>query len=246
MSDRAVRELERKGELTLEALARQGALLGVQVKTTKYGGRGGMHPGVWEICEYTDDVIGFGLVGKRGKILKPGPGKRYRFDLTSFTLPRLMIGHLGATLLTTAGKGEDLAEVQRQRDLEARREKRKTEQAKLGKAKKGRRLLKTFYVDNDRPAVEAYTDEGLDGIRELLDEAQLKLNATELEDEGSCVIGHGITVWYARPRARIARECAVVYAPYQGSVSIMKAYRPVAEWLRSQGVECRINSGRMD
>lgn len=242
MSDAAVRELERQGELTLEALARAGALLGVQVTTTEYGGRGGMHPGTWEICEYGDNTMGFGLVGKRGKLLKAGPGKRYRYSLESFGSAARVFEALGATLLTTPGKGEDLAEAKRQRDLEAR----KAEEEKRGQPRKGRRWLKTYYVDSDRPPVEAYTDAGLEEIRPLLYEAQRKLNATELEDTGSAILGHGIVLWHARPRARLAVERHVASVHYQGSCAIVQAYRPVVKWLREQGVECRIDEGRMD
>jgi hypothetical protein len=116
MSDIKIRDMERKGELTLEALIRAGALVGTQVTTTEFGGQGGMHPGTWEVTEYTDATLGFGKVGQRGKLLKVGPGKRYRYSLESFGSPNRVFEQLGAALLTTAGRGYELAKSKRDRD----------------------------------------------------------------------------------------------------------------------------------
>lgn len=63
----------------LNALFEAGQLVGAQVKTTGYAG--GMHPGIWQVVDVSPGSILVGKVGKRGGLLKVGPGKRYKFKI---------------------------------------------------------------------------------------------------------------------------------------------------------------------
>lgn len=112
-----LKRLARSGALTIKDLARYGALVGAQIRTANYGPSCGMGPGVWEFVIVDENRVGLGKVGKRGTLLKAGPGKRYSFAMSGarcFTMESLMAA-LGAELVAQAGDGEALATRKRRR-----------------------------------------------------------------------------------------------------------------------------------
>jgi hypothetical protein len=67
-------------------------------------------------------------------------------------------------------------------------------------------------------------------------------------DAGPCVQGAGIYIWHTPPRCRKPRELLFLAPPAvcQGSHTWEESAQEVVEYIRSQGVYCWFEHGRMD
>ena len=98
-------------------------------------------------------------------------------------------------------------------------------------------------------------DGGRPGFREAIIEAKQMWNdlaLTTIKDgvdmsEGSCVSGDNIVVDILTPRCRYIKKATIVLSPaVQGSVTKEITVKPVLEFLRSKGIECRYDEGWMN
>lgn len=65
-------------------------------------------------------------------------------------------------------------------------------------------------------------------------------------DEGTCVLGAGIAVWYKAPRKRTVTRKILVRAPFQGNVGSYHACARALAYLKEQGFDCFWYDGVMD
>ncbi len=82
----------------------------------------------------------------------------------------------------------------------------------------------------------------------LFEEAKLMVaeDAKKGRDEGTCVLGAGITVNYVAKGARTPGSYFVTHAPFQGNVGSYRASQRALEFLKEKGVDARWDDGRMD
>jgi hypothetical protein len=89
----------------------------------------------------------------------------------------------------------------------------------------------------------------IETAREMWDE-QAKKEFEKYGDRGSCIVGDGIVVSYIPPRCRkptelfIIRSSSVAYC--QGNLHYEATLHVALDYLKSHGIECRYNHGRMD
>jgi hypothetical protein len=65
-------------------------------------------------------------------------------------------------------------------------------------------------------------------------------------DEGTCVLGAGIAIYYRAPRQRKPSIRVIVDAPFQGNVGSARACERALKLLRNSGVDAFWHDGRMD
>jgi len=69
-------------------------------------------------------------------------------------------------------------------------------------------------------------------------------------DQGTCVLGAGIYVYYLAPRCRAPRPHTIIWVTdvcfAQGSLVWEDSVKEVLGYLRAQGIEARYDAGRMD
>lgn len=75
-------------------------------------------------------------------------------------------------------------------------------------------------------------------------------NFVKYGDEGSCVVGAGISIYFIPPRCRNYRRSYIIRADdvtnCQGSLSWERDIEKVIEYLKNNGIDCHYNGGRMD
>lgn len=65
-------------------------------------------------------------------------------------------------------------------------------------------------------------------------------------DEGTCVLGAGVAVWFKAPRKRYESIKILVAAPFQGNVGSHKACERAIAYLRENGIDAFWYDGNMD
>jgi hypothetical protein len=65
-------------------------------------------------------------------------------------------------------------------------------------------------------------------------------------DEGTCVLGAGIAIYYRAPRQRKPSIHVIVDAPFQGNVGSARACERALKLLRDGGIDAFWHDGRMD
>lgn len=69
-------------------------------------------------------------------------------------------------------------------------------------------------------------------------------------DQGTCVLGAGIEIYYLAPRCRRPGKKMIISASRicaaQGASVWESSVKEVLEYLRKRGIECQYNSGNMD
>lgn len=96
--------------------------------------------------------------------------------------------------------------------------------------------------------MKTYTDSDLAPYTVHLSTARAMADedSKTVHDEGTCVLGAGIAVWYKAPRKRTGTHKVLVRAPFQGNVAQYKACKRALEYLQSQMLDVFWYDGVMD
>ena len=68
----------------------------------------------------------------------------------------------------------------------------------------------------------------------------------KIKDNGSCVLGAGIYIYYRAKGKRIPIRMLIISAPFQGNISIQESLEPSLKYLKKQGIDCWYSDGNMD
>jgi hypothetical protein len=96
--------------------------------------------------------------------------------------------------------------------------------------------------------VKTYKDKDLASYANTIIGAQAAavVDAASGRDQGTCVLGAGVAVWYVPPRCRNPVRKILIRAPFQGNVGSYRACERALKLLQSAGVDAFWYDGVID